>query len=944
MQKGSCWNIWDLHVHTPHSALNNQYGDPSTEKTWKNYVTRLEQASLQYGVVAIGVTDYFTIEGYTRLLSYQRKGRLRNILLIPNIEFRIDKVIYREKDATNPKRLNLHVLLSPLISPDEIREHFLDDLDFVHEQEPFQAANTRKLKRSNLTAFGVTLQNQHEKFRGRDPFEIGCLNAVVSAEMIKQRLDIRFRGNYLLVLAEESLPLLDWDSQHHGIRKQLLQMSHAIFSSNDKTRAFCLGFNHPSPSEFIKEFKSLKPCLWGSDAHAYDERFLYPDENRFCWIKGDVTWEGLKQTLFEPSERVAIQETCPEATKSIFTLKGLTLPDTMIRNSLRIAPSNLSLNPNLVAIIGGRGAGKTALLDLIASCFPEGHKLPTIETSFIHRLYVEEPPPGEEPSQPISITLDLASGDIFTKHVGSDDTCFDTADIVYLTQNHFDEYSANPDKLNDHIIDLVFEHFTEEKRKLVSLKEALQANDRQLEEYNLQIEHLSDVVTQRKSQELDQLKVLQGSKADIEQRIAEIETTQGKQADEAKTLSEELDCLLSKDRAIASARNLLNQIKATIDTFLGQYSMSATLVNAGLTRVNETLEEGHIQLLPTELEELVIVQNTIDRDLDELSTETTKVEENLLKTRERIDELDGLDKLLAEHRQTLSDIQIQIEDTNERITETANNERRLSSLVDSCIRTFANAMSLTVELRAFLQSTIEKFRAGSPRALENILFDAVIDLKDYPAYLQNLALQLDNRVYSEADLEKILKPIVEKIVNNLNRSAAAEDFLADSLALYSSLKSLKTKKSVTVSDYGNAIFRRFFRVGIALEYNGKRMVDLSMGERAIILLKVLLALGDNPLLIDQPEEHLDNRFVFDDLAPAFREAKKKRQILIATHNANLVVNTDAEQVIIADNNAGVLSYTLGSLEDLDIRDAIKTILEGGDEAFRKREQRYGYIF
>jgi hypothetical protein len=189
MQKGSCWNIWDLHVHTPHSALNNQYGDPSTEKTWKNYVTRLEQASLQYGIVAIGVTDYFTIEGYTRLLSYQRKGRLRNILLIPNIEFRIDKVIYREKDATNPKRLNLHVLLSPFISPDEIQEHFLDDLDFVHEQEPFQAANTRKLKRSNLSAFGVTLQNQHEKFRGRDPFEIGCLNAVVSAEMIKQRLD-----------------------------------------------------------------------------------------------------------------------------------------------------------------------------------------------------------------------------------------------------------------------------------------------------------------------------------------------------------------------------------------------------------------------------------------------------------------------------------------------------------------------------------------------------------------------------------------------------------------------------------------------------------------------------------------------------------------------------------------------------------------------------------
>ena len=98
------------------------------------------------------------------------------------------------------------------------------------------------------------------------------------------------------------------------------------------------------------------------------------------------------------------------------------------------------------------------------------------------------------------------------------------------------------------------------------------------------------------------------------------------------------------------------------------------------------------------------------------------------------------------------------------------------------------------------------------------------------------------------------------------------------------------------------------------------------------------------LLIDQPEEHLDNRFVFDDLVPAFREAKTKRQILIATHNANLVVNTDAEQIVIADNTAGVLSYKTGTLEDLAIRDAIKAILEGGDEAFKKREQRYGYLF
>jgi predicted ATPase len=60
-----------------------------------------------------------------------------------------------------------------------------------------------------------------------------------------------------------------------------------------------------------------------------------------------------------------------------------------------------------------------------------------------------------------------------------------------------------------------------------------------------------------------------------------------------------------------------------------------------------------------------------------------------------------------------------------------------------------------------------------------------------------------------------------------------------------------------------------------------------MGERAVVLLKILLALDDKPLLIDQPEEYLDNRYIFDELVPAFRSAKKRRQIIIATHNANL---------------------------------------------------------
>ncbi|MCW3142122.1 MAG: hypothetical protein N2V72_08155 [Methanophagales archaeon] len=105
--------------------------------------------------------------------------------------------------------------------------------------------------------------------------------------------------------------------------------------------------------------------------------------------------------------------------------------------------------------------------------------------------------------------------------------------------------------------------------------------------------------------------------------------------------------------------------------------------------------------------------------------------------------------------------------------------------------------------------------------------------------------------------------------------------------------------------------------------------------------KAILAEGDYPLIVDQPEESLDNKFIYGELVGAFREAKKKRQIIIATNNANLVVNTDAEQIIVAEFKNNKIAYKLGTLEDLKMREDIMPILEGGKEAFRKREEKYG---
>ncbi|HBQ8682556.1 TPA: AAA family ATPase, partial [Klebsiella pneumoniae] len=134
----------------------------------------------------------------------------------------------------------------------------------------------------------------------------------------------------------------------------------------------------------------------------------------------------------------------------------------------------------------------------------------------------------------------------------------------------------------------------------------------------------------------------------------------------------------------------------------------------------------------------------------------------------------------------------------------------------------------------------------------------------------------------------------------------------------------------------------------AVNYDGIEIQKLSPGTRGIVLLLLYLSLDaqdSRPLIIDQPEENLDPKSIYHDLVPLFTSAKSTRQIIMVTHNANLVVNTDADQIIIAEcgphahGQLPPITYMSGGLEDKEIRERVCDILEGGDIAFRERARR-----
>jgi len=152
-----------------------------------------------------------------------------------------------------------------------------------------------------------------------------------------------------------------------------------------------------------------------------------------------------------------------------------------------------------------------------------------------------------------------------------------------------------------------------------------------------------------------------------------------------------------------------------------------------------------------------------------------------------------------------------------------------------------------------------------------------------------------------------------------------------------------------------------------ISYKKDKLGEMSTGKASFVILMLIIGLSKSkaPILIDQPEDNLDNRSITTDLVNYLRNKKNERQIIVVTHNANIVVNADAENVIVANqkdqneeesNSPYKFDYINGAIENsfdrivseknilkaMGIRQHIADIVEGGKEAFIKREMRYRF--
>lgn len=957
--KGSGWRKWDLHVHTPASVLNNGFG-----ADWDAYVKNLFRTLIDKEIAVVGITDYFTIDGYKKLkeeylandsklktlFADEEVEKIRKILVIPNVEFRSDVFVGHNS-------VNFHVLFSEALPIKDIEEKFLHEIDFVYQGEPQSEDKKRKLKEVNLVELGVQLKSEHAEFRESELYT-GMMNAVVDHKQISKILSDKastFGGKYVfVVVADEDLSSIGWNSRDHQTRKVLIQKSDLLFTSNPKTRMWALG--KPPYSEgiekFKSEFKSLKPCIHGSDAHefkfighpcakrgdsAHDcEKDPVNCELRFCWVKADPTFEGLKQVLYEPEDRITIQSTDPSLLKSSQSMAEFYIHGVTLEQELKFKDTRIPLNEGLVAITGGKGGGKTALVDLIANIY-ENRAFCEDKNSFAKRVC------ENRDSMDLDTAIRLQSGQEHLKEV-KESSFIEGASIVYVAQGELEKHVEDPAHLESFINNLIFD--STEIRDSELLFDYQNINDEVLD-LHAKIQESNKFIFTRENETDSKIeddlkkegKKLNTELNDANKKIAELaKVLSPEKVKEAETKQKQLTTLRDKKAQLTELGIAVKEALKFVDEDL--VSFNEKILKASALAASLKVGDAFNTIEYVDTARLRALISTLRIDLRATIGEIEKFQKDLEENEKGIKDHA---KLLDKKKQLEKMIQQGI-DKLKLITE---KKKGLENEIRKRETLFETLLDKRVEQRKKYLAIIVAFSANKSDILNDLEFTAelIFDQRRFVDTMSELVDLRKVRVAGVDDAESEIAFFTEAMMDLVADPSSSKVRHIATITVPELLRKIvpNQKKAETISrgTIYDSILADYLGVSPSVKYKKVKLTKLSLGQKATVLLKIYLAQGENPIVIDSHDDHLDNEFIMDELVRALRQAKQHRQVVIVSNNGNVVVNSDAEQVIIARrDDQGEISYVSGSLENPALRSKLLRVLEGGEEAFSKRQQKY----
>lgn len=975
MNRGSEWNRWEPHIHAPGTVLADRY---TGADAWDSYLRALETASPTLRV--IGVTDYCVTRSYERVKAHKENGRLQSCeLLFPNIELRLDT------GTVKGNFVNIHLLVSPE-DPNHVDElnRFLSRLKFDAHRDVFTCTPSDLMRLGRKA--DPTISDEAALERGCTQFKISRDNLVDAYR------DMGWAQENILVAVAGGADGTSGvkEAGDATLREEIECAAQAIFASSLKQRDFWLGHGAASLAHLRERYNGPKPCLWGSDAHEL-ARVGKPDQDRYCWIKGRATFDALRQACVDP-ERAYVGTSPPS-----WAVPSQVIDELDIQKATWAQTPIVRFNPGLVAIIGARGSGKTALADMIAAgcdSYTESLDRP----SFLAR--------AREYLAGSHVSLRWMSGGDSTIRalsapINNSPDSYPRA--RYLSQQFVEELCSieGMPALIKEIERVIFEAHSPIDRdgtvdfdELLELRAGPYRDARAREETALaslsdqigvEIEKIKQV-TKLKAQIQDRKKLLDRYEND---RKSLLPKGDNKTAERLQQLTAAADKVRSYLRYFANQQKSLASLNNEVSDWrqnrgpetlrflqeqhpnlgFGPSEWEGFLLNY-IGNVDSTLEtkagvvgkdlrqwKGTSPANPVD-ESGAFVEESVDLEripLATLEAEITRLEKLVAADRETARKLTAVSKRIAEETAAL-------ERLNEKLTDCEGAHDRVAKLATErekgYIRVFDAVIGEERVLTELYAPLMDRLRSQSGTLAKlSFTVSRVVDVGEWADQGERNLFDLRGGPFKGiGSLESIASEMLADAWQNAD-SATVSDAMSRFRDKYQDVLLDKAPYLRTDQTNYRPWARRFAQwlystdhisIEYGIQYDGIDIQKLSPGTRGIVLVLLYLALDDaddRPLIIDQPEENLDPKSIYDELVPLFLDAKRKRQVIMVTHNANLVVNADADQIIIAEvgahSGSGLppITYRSGGLDEETIRKAVCDILEGGEEAFKDRARR-----
>lgn len=917
---GARWLKCDFHLHTPASECFND--KTITADAWI-------QACLEQKLDCVAVTDHNT-HAWIDQIKDAAEGK--PIVVFPGVELTCDTskvhlLVIFDKDKTGQDVYDF------LISCGVRRDDFASS-------EAYSPLTCLEIIEKAKQQEAIVIPAHIDEFNG-----LGLLSKVVIKEFLEKEdiLAAQF------VNAEFKDPSLKIDEAYgHFYNEKYGRDEGSIGLQQIKDYKSCV-------QETLKHQISLVTFSDNPDSNEPSKHGLSGIGKMYTWIKMDKvpSLEGVRQALMIPERIKNCFDSVPEPYKEpslwikSIEVKGTTLTD-------GDTPFKISFNPQLNTIIGGRGSGKSSVFRFLRGAFKKINDIKSLQ-----EIRDEQENFFQKPKDERGVLKDDTSIEIEFVRDGL------SYKVVYLTNQGIKVY-----RLTDNQWEIVnepafisffdFEQYTQKQvfaiaKNTNALRELIDTGNDEIEQLKREIEKLvQDYVSS-----YEKLKTVKGLKPRIEQLETEIRDFKQK-IENLKNSN--ITAIAQKQVKFTKTHECIETYFAQIQKNLNQLSVSAKSSYFPVFNL-DIFEEGYkeeiLQLMQPLQQHSSEMIHQIESAIDDISLKMIKVYESMQNTRFEKDRLEHNEMYEKKKREL-----------QERGIDDINNYQTYTEKLKVKEAEHKKLVEASAQIPLF-EKRLEE--------IKNALYDRHAEIsqkrQDEVNQLSTAKVKINVRRYS--DSKKFLQQFREIIQKDRAYDGAFSIILKKCFpqnpmlfqtvyqSIVDDLHNIRTTGESTLGFDG--WFIRMVRelddeqmsrletlipddqIDVLYKPNGsskfRSIVSASAGQKTTAVLTYILSQGTIPLLLDQPEDDLDNRLVCDLVVDKIKHIKENRQVIVITHNANIPVIGDAEYIVSMDSNTPYLTiHTEGMLESTDVKKEICEIMEGGEDAFKLRAMRYKTIF